>query len=456
MKKNIDTIINITIIMAFFLTTFIWSMNFDEKYAPDEWMRYLVPKYIYNHNSLPAPDNVEVVASAFNASYAYYPLLLGSVMSAAFMKIVGIFNANEFVLLVAARFTSVLFGTIFVFFMIQIAKKIFERRGFRLLLVIMTSFIPQLIYLSSYINNDIIALAASAMIVYAWVLALDFGWNLKNSILLSFGIIICALSYYNAYAWILMSIVMFVLLFLEKNEFDLKLHFDYKSMLKYGSVIAIIVLCGISFFFIRNMILNHGDMLGMRSFLNACEEGGWDEVKPSNRTTPQNLNMSIKEMLTTTDFTGDSWIHSTYISFICVLGCIQYPINNACYNFYGILFGVGIIGMLAKVIKTKNKKDLLFYFSLLVCLIVPILLSIKYSYSTDYQAQGRYLYPIWTSLVLFVTMGIEKILYYVTKVIKNEKTNKIIETVVVVILCLIILYIMYIKANELFFMTIKF
>jgi magnesium-transporting ATPase (P-type) len=329
---------------------------------------------------------------------------------------------------------------------------------------------PQFLFLSSYVNNDVIAVAASSMMVYAWVISLTDGWNIKNSILLALGIIICALSYYDAYAWILMSIVFFVFSFIKIKVIDKskeeeekedkkgkKIEFNYKDMFKYGIIISIIVLVGISYFFIRSIIVNHGDMLGIKSFLSACEEGGADFIKPSNRDTAKNLNMTYLEMLKSTRWIGMTWMEATFKSFVCYIGAMQYQSDNWIYIFYKVLFIVGLVGMLLAFIfnTKKNAKMKIFYLSLLVSAIVPVLLSIQYSYATDYQSQGRYVYPMWMSLIIFTTTGIEFLLSVILKFIKNEKVKNIIKILVYAILSIIIIYILLVKANSLFMETIK-
>lgn len=483
--------LELVILFIFFTIALLWSIFIPTEYAPDEAMRYVVPKYIYNHGSLPMPDDPEVIHPFYNASYAYYPLLLGSVISAGFMKIAALLGAGEAGLLIAARLVSVISGTVFVYFLIRIAKRLFSSKPIRYFTIVLGAFIPQFVFLSSYVNNDIIALAASSMIVFAWVHSLSSGWNFKNSALLAIGIIVCALSYYNAYAWILMSIVMFVCSFIakrnvntkeikiseekaakekykaskeieipakkEEKKENLKIVFDYKNMLKYGIFIAVIVLIGISFFFIRSFIVNDGDFLGMKSFMNACEEGAIDFLKPSQRDIAKNNNMTYKEMLESTKWSGTTWMDSTIKSFICVLGLMQYQIDSWVYSFYIYLLVIGTIGMLFAFFfkNKKNTKMKIFYICLLVVAIITLLLSIQYSYATDYQAQGRYIYPMWMSIIIFISTGLNTIIEFIKKFIKNEKLQKIIEIVICVALIIVILYIMFILANKLMITSIK-
>ena len=97
----------------------------------------------------------------------------------------------------------------------------------------------------------------------------------------------------------------------------------------------------------------------------------------------------------------------------------------------------------------------IFYICLLVVAIITLLLSIQYSYATDYQAQGRYIYPMWMSIIIFISTGLNTIIEFIKKFIKNEKLQKIIEIVICVALIIVILYIMFILANKLMITTIK-
>jgi translation initiation factor IF-3 len=95
---------------------------------------------------------------------------------------------------------------------------------------------------------------STAMMVYALVCVYQDGINLRNSLWMSGGIILCALSYYNAYGYIVSCILLFLLSFLQKKE-NGGYFYDWKNMLKYGCLIAGVVLAGIGWWFIRSYIV---------------------------------------------------------------------------------------------------------------------------------------------------------------------------------------------------------
>lgn len=412
-----------------FIIMLFWAVKQPYDYAPDEYMRYKVPEYIYNHGKLPLPDDKEVVVKEFNASYAYYPTLLPAITSSVFMKLTSLITKNDTALLVAARLTSVLSGVIFIYFMMRIFDELIKDKKIKYLGIFLSSLIPQFVFLSSYVNNDSCAIMASSIIVYSWIKGLNDGWNFKNSITLSIGIIICALSYYNAYGWILLSVIIFIISFIKKS--DEKITIDYKPLLKYGTFISIVVLVFVSYFFVRSYIVNNGDLLGIDSFLDACEEGGADYLKPSLRNTPQNLKMSYLEMLTTTRYGNSIWPITTYISFIGNFGYMKYKLPVLIYLGYTIIIGIGLIGYFKRIKDIiKDKKSLFFNLALISCIIIPIVLSIKYSYSTDYQPQGRYIYPMFTGFIIIITLGFEKL----NNLIKFKHKNKIINMIALFII----------------------
>lgn len=389
---------------------FIWSISKELDYGPDELTRYQIPEYIFKYGSLPDGNTREVRNPAWGFSYAYYPTFIGPIFSALFMKIVSLFTMDEFALLVAARFTSVLSGVFTVLFLFKICRRLFSVET-KWVVTILCSMIPQFVFLTSYVNNDIICVCGSSIICYAWVCGLQDGWKYKNAFILSVGIIISTLSYYNSYGWILCSIFLFVLSYmLQKGEKD------YKTMFRIGCFIAIVVIAFSAFFFIRNAILYQGDFLGMKSLNISSEKYAEDWLKPSNRKTPANLGMSLSEMLSSEEWTGDTWGSMTRKSFIGVFESLSVFLPEWIYtSFYvlGIVCAIGFLGQMitwgkgTKFYFGDGRKTILFYGALVVAFCIPIGLSLYYSFAVDYQAQGRYCYPMFIALAVILGTGIE-------------------------------------------------
>ena len=115
----------------------------------------------------------------------------------------------------------------------------------------------QFMYLSLYLNNDSFSIFTTALIVYGWIKGIKTNWNCKWCIFLGVAIGLCALTYYNAYGFILCSIIVYCMS-------SYKLHFTFNEFLKKGFLIAIAALVVGGWFFIRNAMIHNGDFLGMR------------------------------------------------------------------------------------------------------------------------------------------------------------------------------------------------
>lgn len=401
----------ISYILFCFVLYFIWSIAKELNYAPDEAMRYLIPEYIFQHNQLPNGNMDFLRNNLWGFSYAYYPNFLGPLLSAFFMKFVSLFTADSFCLLAASRFPSVLSGTATVYFAFKSGKRLFSKNGCWFF-VISLSMIPQFVFLTSYVNNDMLAICGSAIILYSWLLGLQNGWNYKNSALLALGIIISALSYYNSYGWIMCSIFVFGLSYL----LQIRKESSYKDMIKLGIFISVLVLASILYFFIRNAILYNGDFLGIKALTASSQQFAPNEWKPSNRNTPKNLGMSVPEMFISRYWTGTPWIIKTYITFIGAFGFSDVFLPMWVYVFYTLIFIISFSGLMCSFFdwirsekSSSSKSSVLFHCALSAAFIIPVILAVYYSYAIDYQPQGRYCYPMILAFVYFETVGLLRI-----------------------------------------------
>ena len=113
--------------------------------------------------------------------------------------------------------------------------------------------------------------------------------------------------------------------------------------------------------------------------------------------------------------------------------------SNKIYEFYLLLWLVGIIGCIFNLKKLfvydkKEKNKYILNYIFIPSIIIPIILSIYYSYTSDYQAQGRYIIGIIIPFTYFIVSGIKTIL---EKFIKSEKIRNIIIILIMVIIILI-------------------
>ena len=392
--------------LILFLFLFYCSTKLCMNVAPDEYMRYDIPLFIYNHSYLPKGDEKEILNAIWGFSYGFTPYL-PSIISFFFMKIASIFTTAPVHLLIVARLTSVLAGALTFFVCCKIGEEIFNHKMTIYLFAIFVSLLPQFMYLSLYLNNDSFSIFTTALIVYGWIKGIKTNWNCKWCIFLGVAIGICALTYYNAYGFILCSIIVYCMS-------SYKLHFTFNEFLKKGFLIAIAALVVGGWFFIRNAMIHNGDFLGMNSMYDCGEKYAMPGYQLSQRDTYQNQGISVFSMIFDTN-----WIITTIKSFICTTGYMQYMISGKHFYLYLIII---LFGMIMMLIALKRKYQFKFKFEnyfiicLILCILIPIILSIKYSYSIDYQPKGRYIMSILIPIALFMSIGYE----YFSEFIENK------------------------------------
>lgn len=423
-KKNKKIIMTIFLI-GLFCYYLIWTVSQPYNSCPDEKMKWDICKYIAEHNSIPDGRDESIRDSIWGISYAFQPILT-YMICAVFVKIASIFTTQQFVLVVAARLVSTISMTLTIYFVIRIANKLFKDKGiYKYLFIVFIAFQPITAFLASYINNDSTAILAISMIIYLWILGLESNWKIKHCILLGGAVGFCALTYYNAYGYILCS----VLICLSSAVLN---KMGAKEIAKKALIVASVAFAVAGWWFVRNAIIYDGDILGTKTQNEYGDKYALEQYKPSVRKTPENSNESIWHMLD-----EDAWANTTAKSFVGIFGYHSILMSNKIYYSYLGLWLIGGLGCLLKfkdlfIYKKEEKSKYILNYIFVIAIIIPILLSIIYSYTSDFQPQGRYIMGIIIPFVYFVVNGIQTML---EKFIKSEKIRNII---IIMIMLLII------------------
>lgn len=423
-KKNKKIIMAIFLI-GLFCYYLIWTVSQPYNSCPDEKMKWDICKYIAEHNSIPDGRDESIRDSAWGISYAFQPILT-YMICAVFVKIASIFTTQQFALVVVARLVSTISMTLTIYFVIKIANKLFKDKGiYKYLFIIFIAFQPITAFLASYINNDSTAILAISMIIYLWILGLESNWKTKHCILLGGAVGFCALTYYNAYGYILCS----VLICLSSAVLN---KMDAKEIAKKALIVASVAFAVAGWWFVRNAIIYDGDILGTKTQNEYGDKYALEQYKPSVRKTPENSNESILHMLN-----EDAWAKTTVKSFVGMFGYQSILMSNKIYYLYLSFWLIGGLGCLLKfkdlfIYKKEEKSKYILNYIFVIAIIIPILLSIIYSYTSDFQPQGRYIMGIIIPFMYFVVNGIQTIL---EKFIKSEKIRNII---IIMIMLLII------------------
>lgn len=386
---------------------FSWACHLPMNMAPDEYMRSDIPMWIFDQGRLPVGNETELLDPLWGYSYAFNPYL-PSLVSVLLMKFAGLFTADRLVIFLAMRSVSVIAGMGTAYFSLRTGEKFFESKGTKYLFTTIICLLPQFVFVCSYLNNDAFSVFLGSMILYFWICGLESGWSIKTCIGLGTGIGLLALTYYNAYAYILCSMFVFVLsVCVKRKTKGLMLSPDFKILLRRGALIALIAILLAGWYFIRNAVLYNGDFLGMKT-MHACGEVYAAEgYRLSQRNTLRNQGGSFFSMLRDRD-----WFRYTLQSFFGFFGYMSVEVSRKLIGVYELLMAAcgAAGGCFLWHKKERYRYGRLLTAALLLVMVIPLGLSLWSSYSRDYQAQGRYLLSALPAAAFFVSCGHENLL----------------------------------------------
>ena len=408
--------IEILFVFGVFLFYFLWSCTQRYNFSADESMRYQIAQFIYEHGSLPRGDDPLIRNEDWGTSYAFNPIL-SYMASAVLMKGMSLFTTNEWMLLLSARFVNVLLGALMAWVVLKAAKLLFPRR-YAWMFTALVVFLPGNVILYSYVNCDALAMCSTAIIFYSWVKAYKEGWNWTTCAVSAIGMGLCFLSYYNAYGFILTTFFFFVGTMLTDQEKAPKER--WKEMIQKGLFILVIVCVIALWWFIRNAILYHGDFLGRETSSACAELYARAKYKPSNSKTFQKKGDSMlcmifyrpvyleHDWLVTVlySFVGAFGYNRIYLSkmiivpYLCCLGIGLILMRNCCQRDFFFWNADGTQTAIAGKTKRKWSKTGWFTWANVFALLIPNYLNAYYSYSSDFQPQGRYSMPMLIPLML--------------------------------------------------------
>lgn len=399
----------IMLTISVFVITFLCACTFSMDSCPDEYMRFPLARFIFEHGYLPNGDEEEIRATLFGFSYGYTPYL-PTLLSAGLMRIVGLFTQGEWKLLVAARMVSCLSVTALAYVSCRIGHAAFGSRRSGFLCGVIVALTPQVLFLGSYVNNDAMALLSVALMVYAWVLGCGReGWTRRTEMLLAVGVAICSLSYYNDYGFILGSIIVYFVSSLVSGR-------GLARTFRGAAFISVIVLALAGWFFVRNAAIHNGDFLGTRTMYASGEVYGATEWKMSNRVTMAARGYDFYQAFLNpqTSLNDTPWFIMTLKSFLCTTGYMMYQLPRPAFYAYCVLILLGSIFVVVGIFRRRAEGDKsnqegrlpgVIVACLALASFITVSLSLYYSYSVDYQAQGRYVIACIVPLALLLTAG---------------------------------------------------
>lgn len=399
-----------------FGTWLFWAFILPLNEGPDENMRLQIVQFILKYGKLPTGDQKEIMDYTWGFTYAFRPIL-PQMLEALFIRTAMIFTRDAFALLFAGRLVSVLSGAVFFWYVRALGDMLFEKKSLRWMFLLLNVCLPQSGFLFAYLNCDSMALAASAMILYYLLKGMRDAFSIRTCAWLGVSLSICVLSYYNAYGFLLTAFLIFSGFFLKRAGKGEPCRGEFWRK---GLFICGIVLVLSGWWFVRNYILYDGDFLGLRTQEECAEQYALDMFKPSGRRNCINMGISMTDMLF-----RSNWVLLVFKSFVGVLAPLTEAHRAWIFAGYGLLFlagGTGVLGECAQAPgrryaaknresaeekrKTADVSQVMFHAGLVVAVLLPNVMNIWYSYSNDYQPQGRYSMPMLVPFMYYVTRGI--------------------------------------------------
>ncbi len=411
-KIQMKDILGLLIYMGLFLAVAVWIALLQPiedtpplyTNPPDEHSRYLIPTYICKYLRLPNGFEPEVQIPYYGGSYALFPGLSYLFMGLG-MRLVSGFGADA--MLLAARSVNLFFGMLMAFFVWLLGRRLFSERGTLWSFCCGIMYLPQLLFLHTYVNVESMCMLSIAVMLYGMIRMKQDGVGKGNSIIFAIGTVLCTLSYYNAYGFLLISVPWFVMCFVSNGKDKRKP--DYRKMFSYG--VGILLIWGIfaGWWFIRNATLLHGDVTGMNTLRELQAATG-----AYRAPTAQARGIGILGMLR-----ENATLWELFRGFVAAYGSRSVYAGIKYYYLYELFFIVAFGGLLLRLWtgrKEITRRTLLCHLLLFLGCLITFSLWLWYCYTSDYQVQGRYVLPCVIPLYLWVTLGYETIFSRIPKV----------------------------------------
>ena len=366
---------------------------------PDEHARFLIPRFICENGTLPTGFEPEVrVPGGLDGSYAFQPILPYIIMG-YLMRLFASFSASGETLLLVARFVNVLSGVLMAVAVYFLAKRIFSKPVWQYVFSFGVMYLPQHLFLHSYVNTESMCMLSIALLLLALVSLYQDGPGKKNHVLLAVGASLLVQTYYNAYGYLVTALLLYVLYYAEKKE-DGRIRFAWQSFFRNGLPVLLFVVISSGWWFVREAVLLDGDFTGIKTN---------NEIR-TRVVSPASQGIGLLEL-----FSTHPVIKSLVRSAIALYGSMSIHASDLYYRTYELYLGAGLLCSLGglRFIKRTDRRRLLFHAAVLLAVLITTALWVYYVYRIDYQAQGRYVLPALIPVCYYVCSGYERLVSHV-------------------------------------------
>lgn len=405
-----------TFLVLDFALNLVWMLTVPMALAPDEQPRMILSDYIFFNGRLPNAWEEAVRIGGWGFSYALRPMLV-NIIGAFNMRLVSLFTSDPWALVLSVRIVSAISGVVMVYFCFRICEWLEWKPCWAFLLGFVCALTPQVTFLCGYNNNDVFSMACVTAILYCWIRGMKQNWPWADCFRLAIALGLAILSYYNAYPYVLFSIPLFLMTafhrYMTKAEFILALQ---KTLAITGITFLIA-----GWWFLRNIYLYDGDVLGIQTRLVMGEMFASPELRPSVIFKPYRNGISFFDLWNYNNGDPFTWSEKTFFSSIALLGNMDFLFPSQIYDFAAQLLGIGLILFVCqyatwvflsiwnqihhKRVNRQTHQHMLFFFFAALSAIMVVGLSMYYSWTDDFQPQGRYIMPSFTTFALMMCGG---------------------------------------------------
>jgi hypothetical protein len=395
------------IVLAFFvlvINAIIWSFKIPYNSVPDESTHLATAAFIYEKGRLPVFNqdqeatidkivrydfNKSVAIKGHNVVYSSMPYI-GYIFSALFMKALGAINPHY--LAWYARIPSVISYGVFLIFIWLISCRIFDAKDpLRYLIPWFAANIPQVVFISSYTNNDIMSLAISVWVIYSWFKLYDLPAD-KFPSPFFYGAALGFLGFAKLNYYLLFPFTLAVYL----------LGITRKSKDRRAQLAWLIKVMGLAFVisgwvWIRNFML-YGDFFGVRPFIAKFQES-------TGELTGYSQGFSFFSFYKNYFMV---WLFASFESGLAKFdwASLSVPLAVICCFIVLSIFSIFNFYRFIQENSEKIKQSFAIYLCLFMLLPAAVFLSLWNCYYVSFQAQGRYLYPALIPCVVIFCSGI--------------------------------------------------
>ncbi len=392
-KENYQILLLNFIFISIVLT---WIKIIPFNNAPDERSHYEYNiEFIIENHRLPVSGKDDISAyqrcrdNDFGKipcviSYSVYPGL-NYVVSATTARVSSDILGISYVK--GARLASLFWGVIFLNLLFLLVREFIQDKSVALIITFSFAFIPQVLFISSYVNQDIHSLAIFAGVLL-FLLRLFKNFSIQNQLLFSFFFGLLLSAKYNYFLFIPFIAIALPIYFKTRK-------IGLGKIVQFGFMLGLSTILLSGFWYIRNLFL-YGDPTGQIFMLNKMAE--YHEL---------GMEWSIFSLQTWTFLFEYQFFEKLFNSFFIRFGYMNLGPEEV---YAPLQFSVVVSGiyLLIEVFLDKLKTIKLFGLGMILIFTANLLLLIYNSVKFDIQPQGRYLFPILIPSTIFISYLISK------------------------------------------------